>query len=163
MFLVQKESFLQWTANCKSREGRASRERVKGPRKVQNAFFWHYFWTQTYIRKFFQLNISEGVRIGEEVAAATHFYFIILFIETSHVYHSECYFYGEESSVSCLMLGTCKSGAKNYFCFSCSFVIIWSQKSQLDQNNCNESFYLPRYRRILSSCPFRDSTGTSCS
>lgn len=25
------------------------------------------------------MNISEGVRIGEEVAAATHFYFIILF------------------------------------------------------------------------------------
>lgn len=62
------------------------------------------------VRKFFQLNISEGVRIGEEVVIATDLIFFTLFIEISIFYHTEGQFYAEDSSEGYLMLGTQEPG-----------------------------------------------------
>lgn len=58
--------------------------------------------------KFFQLNNSKGVGIGKEVAAAIHFIFYPFYRKISCLSHRRSVL---KSSVGCLLLGTCESGA----------------------------------------------------
>jgi len=82
------------------------------------------FESRLYVRKFFQLNISEGVRIGEEVAVATNCILFILFIEM-FLFTQKASFMGKfmgQFSVGYLILGTHEPGAS---IFSKKYFLLW--------------------------------------
>lgn len=83
------ESFLQCMANCKSRGGQASRERVKGQRKARSVFFWNYFQIQTlFFGSFSSWIIVKELGLGRKWLQQ-FISFFILFTERSLVYHTE--------------------------------------------------------------------------
>lgn len=72
----------------------------------ESLFLTLYLNLDFYVRNFFQLSISEGVRTGKEVAAATNSLLFILFVEISLFCRTEHQIYEDSSSVGYLMLGT---------------------------------------------------------